>query len=81
MSWPYSGKKKDADKIKVGDKVEVVDSKCKYPNYVGWVVKNVWDKKDVACFANGSIENLSDKIGVVVAVAPHGDIDEDIAYV
>lgn len=74
-------KKKNADKIKVGDKVEVVNSKCKYPNYVECVVKNVWDKKDVACFANGSTDNLSGKNGFVVAATPHGDIDEDIAYV
>lgn len=74
-------KKRWANKIKVGDKVKVVDSKCKYPNYVEWVVKNVRDKRDVACFANGSTDNLSGKNGFVVAVAPHGDIDEDIAYV
>lgn len=76
-------KKKDTDKIKVGDKVEVVDSTCKYPNYVEWVVKNVRDKRDVACFANGSIDNLFNDVGVVVAVAPH-ECDEyggDLAYV
>ena len=64
-------KKKDADKIKVGDKVKVVDSTYKYPNYVEWVVKNVWDKTDVACFANGSTADLSGKTGVVIAIAPH----------
>lgn len=64
-------KNKDADKIKVGDKVKVVDSACKYPNYVEWVVKNVWDKTDVACFANGSTTDLSGKAGFVIAVAPH----------
>lgn len=73
-------KKKDADKIKVGDKVKVVDSACKYPNYVEWVVKNVDNKKDVACFAHGSMDNLNGKDGVVVAIAPH-DNGDNIAYV
>lgn len=65
------GKKKCADKIKVGDKVKVVDSTCKYPNYVEWVVKNVENKVDVACFANGSQDDLTRMTGVVIAVAPH----------
>lgn len=64
-------KKKDADKIKVGDRVRVVDSQRKYPNYVEWVVKNVSGRMEVACFANGSTEDLGGKIGVVLAVAPH----------
>lgn len=73
-------KKKDTDKIKVGDKVEVVDSTLKFPNYVEWVVKNVDNKKDVACFANGSRDNIDGKYGFVVAIAPH-DNGDNIAYV
>lgn len=48
-------KKKDADKIKVGDKVKVVASTYRYPNYVEWVVK----------------EDLTGMTGVVVAIFPH----------
>ena len=73
-------KKKDADKIKVGDRVKVIDSTLKYPNYVEWVVKNVSGKMDIARFANGSREDLSSKVGVVIAVAPH-QYGGDLIYV
>ncbi len=43
-------KKKDADKIKVGDRVKVIDSTLKYPNYVEWVVKNVSGKNGYCPF-------------------------------
>lgn len=73
--------KQDAAKeIKVGDIVQVVNSCCKYPKYVEWVVKNVDNKKDVACFAHGSMDNLNGKDGVVVAISPH-DNGDNIAYV
>ena len=73
-------KKKDADKIKVGDKVKVVASTYKYPNYVEWAVKNVENKTDVACFVNGGIADLTGMTGVVVAVAPH-EYGGDLAYI
>lgn len=73
-------KQNAAKEIKVGDMVRVVDSVYKYPNYVKWVVKNVDNKNDVACFANGSRDNLDGKDGVVVAIAPH-DNGDNIAYV
>ena len=76
-------KKKDADKIKVGDKVWVVNSGEKYPNYVDWVIKNVEDKVDIARFAYHDRRKLNDETGKVVAVAPHNHIDKDclLAYV
>lgn len=74
-------KKKDADKIKVGDEVKVVNSKSKFSNYIDWVIKNVEDKRDVALFANNSRENINGEIGVVIAIAPHSNGKADIAYV
>lgn len=73
--------KQDAAKeIKVGDRVVVLDSGRKFPNYVEWVVKNVDNKRDVARFAYGSRDNLNGKDGVVVTIAPH-DNGDNIAYV
>ena len=76
-------KKDVAKKIKVGDRVEVVDSGCKYPNYIEWVIKNVEDKADIARFAYQDRRKLNGKTGKVIAVAPHNHIDKDwfLAYV
>lgn len=75
--------KQDAAKeIKVGDKVQVVDSDEKYPNYIDWVIKNVEDKVDIARFAYHDRRKLDGRNGFVVAVAPHSDGNtEQLAYV
>lgn len=74
-------KKKDADKIKVGDKVQVIDSGKSYSAYIDWVLTNISKRTDIVrfcydvCAKNGTI-------GTVRYVAPHGiEPNRMLAYI
>ena len=68
------------DKIRVGDKVRVVNKGNLYANYREWVEKHVKDPVDWAKWFRGGFI-FDGAIGVVKYLAPHGWRPENIAYV
>ncbi len=72
------------DKIKVGDKVKIVNSGLSYTSHTDWIKKNINDVGLAACFVYGQIPDEDDTVYVVKAIAPWDtryDVDKKLAYV
>ena len=57
------------NKIKVGDKVKIVDSSKVYYSYINWIEKNIKDVRLVAQFAYGQIPKADETEYIVKAIA------------
>lgn len=57
--------------IKVGDKVEIVNSNKCYANYSEWVARNIEDKETIAKYAYGFTPREGTR-GTVLKIADHG---------
>ena len=72
------------DKIKVGDKVKIVNSGLSYTTYTRWIKKNIDDVGLAACFAYKQIPCEDEVVYVIKAIAPSDngyDVNKMLVYV
>lgn len=68
------------DKIKVGDKVKVINPLAAYECYSDWVINNIKDKNDMIRYDMGHTPDITLDY-TVLCIAPHEENGMNLAYI